>query len=141
MTEIQRKEKDVSHKFKQLEISNRQAEGELKSLKEQNFDGQMRINELGSDKKKLENDIQRAMSQVAQLNKEKDGILKNYDTLKRSYERDITQAQEMDGLKTESWQKRPLEETRQQVGDDSHKKLVKLQKDFDSVNKECNRKK
>ena len=34
------------------------------------------------------------MSQVAQLNKERDGLLKNYDALKRNYERDVSQAQE-----------------------------------------------
>ena len=49
---------------------------------------------IEKQKKKLENDIQRAMSQVAQLNKERDGLLKNYDALKRNYERDVSQAQE-----------------------------------------------
>ena len=99
----------------------------------------MRINELESEKKKLDNDIQRAMSQVAQLNKEKDGILKNYDTLKKTYERDVSQAQEADSFKTESWNKQPLLETKQQVGDDSHKKLAKLQKDYDIVSRERNK--
>lgn len=35
------------------------------------------------------------MSQVAQLNKDRDGLLRNYDTLKKSYERDVSQAQEI----------------------------------------------
>lgn len=34
------------------------------------------------------------MSQVAQLNKEKEGITRNYENLKKSYERDVTQALE-----------------------------------------------
>jgi chromosome segregation ATPase len=126
----------VSSKLKQLEISHRQAEGELKSLKEQIFEGQMRTNELESEKKKLDNDLQRAMSQVAQLNKEKDGLVKNYDILKNNYERDISQAQEADSYRTEGWSRKPLEETKQHFGEDVHKKLAKLQKEYDSVNKE-----
>ena len=73
------------------------------------------------------------MSQIAQVNKEKDGLNKNYDTLKRNYERDVSQAQEVESYKTQSWNKQPLEETKQQIGDDSHKKLTKLQKEFDVV--------
>lgn len=30
------------------------------------------------------------MSQIAQLNKEKDAILKSYDAIKKNYERDIS---------------------------------------------------
>ena len=75
------------------------------------------------------------MSQVAQLNKERDGVLRNYQTLKKSYERDVSQAQQVDYYKTESWQQKPLEETKQQFGDDSHKKLAKLQKEFETVNR------
>ena len=105
-------------------------------MKEQIFNGQMRINELESDKKKLDNDIQRAMSQIAQVNKEKDGIFKNFDTLKKNYERDVSQVQEADSYNTQkTWSKAPLEETKQQLGDDSHKKLAKLQKDFDTVSR------
>lgn len=76
------------------------------------------------------------MSQIAQVNKEKDGLLKNYDTLKRNYERDVSQVQQAQTYKTQTWNKPPLEETKQPVVDDSHKKLAKLQKDFDIVNRE-----
>lgn len=80
------------------------------------FDGQMRKNDLESEKKKLENDLQRAMSQVAQLNKDRDGLLRNYDTLKKSYERDVSQAQEIEERRDENWMKKPLEETKQPLG-------------------------
>jgi|JI9StandDraft_2_1071091.scaffolds.fasta_scaffold1728369_1 hypothetical protein len=53
----------------------------------------MKKNDLESEKKKLDNDLQRAMSQVAQLNKDRDGLLRNYDILKKSYEKDVSQAQ------------------------------------------------
>lgn len=33
------------------------------------------------------------MSQVAQLNKQRDGLLKNYDAIKKNYERDVSQVQ------------------------------------------------
>ena len=79
------------------------------------------------------------MSQVDQLNKERDGLLKNYEAIKKNYERDVSQAQQAESYRTESWQKRPLEETRQQIGDDSHKKLAKVQKEYDIANKERNR--
>ena len=49
------------------------------------------------------------MSQIAQVNKDKDGLLKNYDTLKRNYERDVSQAQEAETYKTQTWNKPPLE--------------------------------
>lgn len=76
------------------------------------------------------------MSQIAQVNKEKDSIFKNFDTLKRSYERDVSQVQETESFNTQkSWTKSPLEETKQQIGDDSHKKLAKLQKDYDTVSR------
>lgn len=76
----------------------------------------MRKNDLESEKKKLENDLQRAMSQVAQLNKDRDGLLRNYDTLKKSYERDVSQAQEIEERRDENWMKKPLEETKQPLG-------------------------
>ena len=53
----------------------------------------MKTNNLESEKKKLQYDLQRATSQIAQLNKDRDGILKNYDQLKKNYERNIEKAQ------------------------------------------------
>lgn len=45
----------------------------------------MRINGLEGEKKKLDNDLQRAMSQVSQLNKDRDALLRNYETLKTRF--------------------------------------------------------
>ena len=49
------------------------------------------------------------MSQIAQVNKEKDSIFKNFDNLKRSYERDVSQVQEAESFNTQkSWTRSPL---------------------------------
>jgi peptidoglycan hydrolase CwlO-like protein len=52
----------------------------------------MRINELEGEKKKLDNDLQRAMSQVGQLNKDRDSLLRNYESLKVKFEKYVAES-------------------------------------------------
>jgi chromosome segregation ATPase len=87
LADSKRKEQEVSSRFKQLELGSRQLETELRSLKGRVFEEETRINDLESEKKKIENDLQRAMSQVSQLNKDRGDTQRLYDELKGKYDR------------------------------------------------------
>lgn len=65
-----------------------------------------------------------------QLIKDRDGILRNYETLKVRFEQYVAQYQDYDDQKSYNQERNPLEETNriQQNGDDVFKKFSKLQK-------------
>jgi len=67
---------------------------------------------------------------VNQLIKDRDGILRNYETLKVRFEQYVAQYQDYDDQKSYNQERNPLEETNriQQNGDDVFKKFSKLQK-------------
>lgn len=113
-------------------------EAELKSLKENVFRFQIRINELENEKKKVENDLQRGMSQVNQLNRERDNLQKNYDGFKIKYERDLNEINASDQSKLIEDLKSQIQtlQNKDSFPDDSHKKLIKIQKDLDNIVKE-----
>jgi chromosome segregation ATPase len=133
------KENEAAGKARQLELNQKQLDNEVKNLKEKLFDSQLRSNELESEKKKIENDLQRALSQVSQLNRDKDALTKNYESLKQRFEREAPQQDYTDYPSPPERTRNPLEETRQQSADDTHKKLAKIQKDHEAVVKERNK--
>lgn len=140
LKESRGKENEAAGRARQLELNQKQLENEVKNLKEKLFDSQLRSNELESEKKKIENDLQRALSQVSQLNRDKDALTKNYESLKQRFEREAAPHQEYSDYPNPPERTRnPLEETRQQSADDTHKKLAKIQKEHEAVVKERNK--
>ena len=143
LEECRRKEQEGRQRVKQLELSESQLEGELKALKDNLFNLQMRNNELDNERGKMEKDVQRAQSQITQLNKDRDGILRNYEQLKYKYETDLSTAHhtyEQNNGWGETKARVTPEETRGVTpADDAHKKLAKLQKEYDAVVRERNK--
>lgn len=139
LKESRAKENEAGGKARQLELSQKQLESEVKNLKEKLFESQLRSNELESEKKKIENDLQRALSQVSQLNRDKDALTKNYESLKQRFEREAPQQDYPDYPTPPERTRNPLEETRQQSADDTHKKLAKIQKEHEAMVKERNK--
>lgn len=80
--ECKRKLEEASGKNRRLEVSQDQLEKEVKYLKETLFNAQMGINELESDKKKINDELERAHSQLVLLTKDREALAKNLDALK-----------------------------------------------------------
>ena len=85
LEESKRKEQEGRHRIKQLQLSENQLESEIKTVKQSLFNLQIRNNELDNERSKMQKDVQRAQSQITQLNKDREATLRSYDQLKYKY--------------------------------------------------------
>ena len=95
--------------------------------------------ELDNEVRRVSSDLERAESQIAFLSKNKEGLVKNIDKLMAALDQKENYApnyQDKNGF-LDAREKSVAHEASQ--NDDHHKKLVKLQKDYDALAKERNR--
>lgn len=126
--------------MRQLEINLKGLQTENSNLKDSSFQLQIKISEIEAEKRKLEQAHQRAQSQNNQLNKEKDIYKNRLEQLKIRIEKDTSVPLDNDqGKLIEQLQTKISFLEAEQGPNDSHKRLTKLQKDYDAVAKERQR--
>lgn len=102
---------------------------EVKYLKENIFNVQMKVNEVESEKRKINDELERALSQVNLLTKDREGLLKSLEQLKFQYEKNVQpQPSYQDRQASDTKAKNFAQDASQLSNDDSYKKLTKLQK-------------
>lgn len=139
LADSKKKLEEVTGKAKRLEARQDQLEKENKFLKNDVFTMKSNNGDLDNEVKRVSSDLERAESQIAFLCKNKEGLVKNIDKLMAALDLKENYApnyQDKNGF-LDTREKSISHEVN--PNDDNHKKLVKLQKDYDGLTKERNR--
>jgi hypothetical protein len=88
----------------------------------------MKLNEVESEKKKINDELERAQSQINLLTKERDGLLKSLESLKYDYEKNVNYQPSHEDRSNYDTKAKNFAQEASQPSDDGHKKLAKLQK-------------